>query len=91
MGFSLVGTDGHENLSIGNSLAFWDIGVVEEEDGVITLDAIPYTLRQPSNIVGEGCGPGVFIGSTYEMGVPLDFFCGGVKYYLEGNGYLPHQ
>ena len=73
MGFSLVGTDGHDNTSIGNSLACWDLGVVDEEDGFSTLDAVTYTLRQPSNVVGEGCGPGVFIGSMYEMGVPLGF------------------
>ena len=90
MGFSLVGPDGHDNPSIGNSLAFWDLGVVEEEDGVSTLGAVPYTLRQPSNVVVEGCVPGVFIGSAYELGVPLVFPCVGVKYSLEDNGALPY-
>ena len=64
--------------------------MVNKEDGVSTLDAVPYTLRQPSNVVGEGCGPGVFIGSEYELGVPLGFPCGEVKYSLEGNGSLPY-
>ena len=58
--FSLSGPDRHNNPSIGNSLARWDLGVVDEEDGVSNLDAIPYTLRQPSNVVVESCGPGVF-------------------------------
>ena len=90
MGFSLVGTDGHDNISIGNLLACWDLGVVDKEDGVSTLDAVPYTLRQPSNVVGESCGPGVFIGSAYELGVPLGFSCSGIKYSLEGNGSLTY-
>ena len=64
--------------------------MVDEEDGVSTLDAVPYTLHQPSNVVGKRCGPGVFIGSAYELGVPLVFSCGGVKYSLEGNGALPY-
>ena len=71
--FSLVGTDRKDNPSIGNSLARWDLGVVDEEDGVCTLDAVTYTLRQPSNAVGESCGPGVFIGSAYKLCVPLGF------------------
>ena len=90
MGFSLVGPDGHGNPSTGNSLVCWDLGVVDEEDGVSTLDAVPYTLHQPSNVVGESCGPGVLIGSAYEIGVPLRFSCGGVKYLLEGNGAFPY-
>ena len=73
MCFSLVGPDIHYNPSIGNSLACWDLRVVYEEDGVFPLDAVPYTLRQPSNVVGESCGPGVFIGSAYELGVTLGF------------------
>ena len=88
VGFSMVRPDGHENPSIGNSLACWDLGVVDEEDGFSTIDAVPYTLRQPSNVVGEGCGTGVFIRSAYELGVPLVFSCCGVKYSLEGNGSL---
>ena len=91
MDFSLVGPDRHGNPSIGNSLACWDLGVVDEEDGVITLDAVPYTLHQPSNVVGERCGPGVFIGSAYELCVPMGFSCGGVKYSLEGKGALPYD
>ena len=90
MGFSLVGPDGHDNLSIGNSISCWDLGVVDEEDGVSTLDVIPYTLRQPSNVIGELCGPGVFIGSAYELGVTWGFSCGGFKYSFEGNGDLPY-
>ena len=88
--FILVGPDGHDNLSIGNLLACWDVGVVDQKNGVSTLDAVPYTLRHPSNVVGEGCGPSVFIGSAYEMGVPLGFPCGGFKYSLEGNSSLPY-
>ena len=64
--------------------------MVDEEDGVSTLDAVPYTLRKPSNVVGESCGPGVFIGSAYELGVTLGFYYGGVKYSLRGNGVLPY-
>ena len=64
--------------------------MVDEEDDISNLETVPYTLRQPSNVVGESCGPGVFIGSTYEMGVPLGFSCGGVKYSLEGKGYLTY-
>ena len=82
--------DKHNNPSIGNSIACWDLGVVDEEDGVSTLDAVPYTLRQLSNIVGERCGPGVFIGSVDELCVSLGFSCGGVKYPLEGNSALPY-
>ena len=90
MCFSLVGPDGHENPSIGNSLACWDLGVVEEEDGVSTLDAVPYILHQPSNIVGERCGKVFFIRSAYNLVVPLSVSCGRVKYSLEGNGALPY-
>ena len=90
MGFSLVGPDGNDNPSIVNSLACWDLGVVDEEDGVFPLDTVTYTLRQPSNVVGERCGPGVFIGSAYDLGVSLGFSCGWVKYPLEGNGSLPY-
>ena len=78
MGFSLVGPDGHDNPSLGNSLACWYLGVVDKENGASTLDAVPYILCQPSNAVGEPCGPGIFIGSAYDMGVPLGFSCGGV-------------
>ena len=91
MGFSLVGPDRHDNPSIGNLLACWDIGVVDKEYAVSTLDAVPYNMRQPSNVVGEGCGPGVFIGPAYELGVTLGFYYGGVKYSLEGNGSLPYS
>ena len=61
---------------------------MDEEDGVSTLDAVPYTLRQPSNVVGKRYGTGVFVGSAYELGVPLVFSYGGVKYSLEGNKNL---
>ena len=64
--------------------------MVDEEDGISTLDAVPYNLRQPYNVVGEGYGPGVFIGSAYELGVPLGIFCGGFYYSLEGNVPLPY-
>ena len=64
--------------------------MVDEEYGVITLDAVPYTLRQPSSVIREICGPGVFIESAYELGVPLGFSCGGVKYPLEGYGAFPY-
>ena len=90
MGFSLVGPDGQHNPSIGKSIACWYLRVVDEENGVSTLDEVPYTLRQPSDVIGEGCGPGVFIGSADELGVPLGFSCGRVKYSLEGNGSLPY-
>ena len=90
MGFSLVGPDENDNPSIGNSRSCWDLGVMDKENGVSTLDDVPYTLRQPSNVVGEGCGPDVFIESAYELSVPLGFYCGGVKYSLEGNGSLPY-
>ena len=86
----LVGPDIHENPSIGYSLARWDLGVADEEYGVFPLDAVPYTLRQPSNVVGESCGPGDFIGSAYNMCVPLWFSCGGVKYPLEVYGAFPY-
>ena len=89
MGFSLVGPGGHGNPSIGNSLACWDLVVVDEEYGGSTLDDVPYTLRQPSNVVGERCGPVVFFGSVYVMGLSLGFSCGGVKDPLEGSGALP--
>ena len=58
--------------------------MVDEEDGVCPLDAVPYTLRQPSNVIGESRGPGAFIGSVYQLRLPLCFSCGGVKYHLEG-------
>ena len=90
MCFSLVGPDRHGNTSIVNSLALWDLGVVDEEDGVFPRDAVTYKLRQPSNDVGERYGPGVFIGSAYKLCVPLVFSCGGVKYPLKGNGALPY-
>ena len=77
-------------MSICSSLARWEPGVVDEEDGVCPLDAVPYTLRQPSNFVGEICGPCVFIGSTYKLCVPLGFSCGRVKYPLEGYGTSPN-
>ena len=41
VGFSLVGPDGHDNPSIGNSFACWDLGVVDEKNDVSTLDAVP--------------------------------------------------
>ena len=63
---------------------------MDEEYGVSTLDAVPYNLCQPFNVVGESFGPGVFIGSAYELGLPLGFSCGGVRYYFEGNGALPY-
>ena len=72
------------------ALACWELGVMDEENGVITLDAFAYTLCQLSNVVGESCGPGVFIGSADELGVPLGFSCGGFKYSLEGNCSLPY-
>ena len=52
VGFTLVGPDGHNNPSIGNSLAFWYLGVVDEYDVVSTLDVVPNSLRQTSNVVG---------------------------------------
>ena len=64
--------------------------MVDKEYGVSTLDTVLYTFRQPSNVVGEHCGLGVCIGSVYDLGVPLGFSCGGVKYSLEGNGALPY-
>ena len=75
--FSLVGPDRHKNLSIGNYLALWDLGVVDEEDGVCPFDTVPYTLRQPSNVIGEIRGPGAFISSVYTLFVPMGFSCGG--------------
>ena len=64
--------------------------MVDEEDGVFTLDTVPYPLRQPSKVVGGGCGPGVFIGSAYKLCVPFGFSCDGVKYPLEGYGARPY-
>ena len=64
--------------------------MVDEEDGVCPLDAFPYTLRQPSNVTGESRDSGAFIGSAYQLRVPLSFSCGGVKYPLESYGALPY-
>ena len=77
MNFCLDGPDRHDNMFIVNSLACWDLVVMDEEDGVSTLDAVPYTLCQTSNVVGERCGPGVFIRSAYKLCVPLGYSCGG--------------
>ena len=57
--------------------------MVDEEDDVCPLGVVPYTLRQPSNVIGENRGPGAFIGSAYQLCVPLSFSCGRVKYPLE--------
>ena len=64
--------------------------MVDEEDGVFPPDAVPYNLRQPSSVIGESRGPGAFIGSVYQLRVPLSFSCGGVKYPLESYGALPY-
>ena len=78
-------------MSIGDSLARWDLGVVYEEDFVCPFDAVPYNLRQPSNIIGESCGLGYFIESAYKLCVPLGFSCGRVKYPLEGYSAFPYR
>ena len=57
---------------------------MDEEDGVCPPEAVPYTLLQPSNVIGESSGLGAFIGSAYKLCVTLGFSCGGVKYPLEG-------
>ena len=64
--------------------------MVDEEDGVCPLDAVPYTLSQPSNVIGESCGPGAFIGSVYQLRVPLSFSCGGANYLLESYDAFPY-
>ena len=63
---------------------------MDEEDGVFPLDTVTFTLRQPSNVIGEIRGPGAFTRSAYKLCVPLGFTCGGVKYPLEGYGAFPH-
>ena len=64
--------------------------MVDEEDGVSTLGTVPYNFRQPSNVFGESFRHGVFIESAYDLSLPLGFYCGGVKYSLEGNSALPY-
>ena len=86
----LVGPYRHNNASIGESIARWDLRVVDEEYCVLLLGEVPYTLRQPSNVAGESCGPGAFIGSAYKLCVTLVYSCGGVKYPLEGYGAFPY-
>ena len=64
--------------------------MVDKEDSVSKHNAVPYTLRQPSNVVGELCGLGVFIGSAYELDLSLAFSCGRVKYPLEVYSTVPY-
>ena len=77
-------------MSIGDSLALWDLGVVDVKYGVFPLDAVPYTLHQTSHVIGESRGPGAFIGSAYKLCVSLGFSCGRVKYPLEVYSTIPY-